>query len=333
MATTAALARRKATVAASQRRHAPRAVPPADEPRAIMAGYVSRLSGVVAALHSETLAALRDEGVRVDAADGDAPLPPGAAARVEARLRRLAEKIVGDRKMIATVQGVGASVYKFSREQWSRQVKASLGIDLTSDPDLDDLAKAFRAENTKLIKSLCAEHVKRVRDVLADAGSGERVENIMRDIREATGASKSRAALIARDQVLSLNGDMAEARHKDIGVTEYIWRTSKDERVRERHRELDGQRISYDEPPIVDKRTGRREHAGRDFQCRCVADPIIDLDAVTVKQAAPPAPKPQQAPAAPVAQPPRPAPAAPRAPAVAVPSAAKTLPPPASAVP
>ena len=51
-----------------------------------MVGYVSRLSGVVNALHSETLAALRDEGVRVDAADGDAPLQPGAAQRVEARL-------------------------------------------------------------------------------------------------------------------------------------------------------------------------------------------------------------------------------------------------------
>lgn len=331
MVTASTLARRKAVVAASARRHAPRAVPPADEPRAIMAGYVSRLSGVVNALHSETLAALRDEGVRVDAADGDAPLQPGAAARVEARLRRLAEKIVGDRKMIATVQGVGASVFKFSREQWSKQVKASLGIDLTSDPNLDELARAFRAENTKLIRSLCASHVERVRDVLAGAGSGERVETIMKSIREATGASKSRAALIARDQVLSLNGDVAEARHKDLGVTEYIWRTSKDERVRERHRELDGQRISYAEPPIVDKRTGRREHAGRDFQCRCVADPIIDLDAVAVKQAAPPAPTPQQAPAAPVAPTPRPAPAAPRPPAVSVPSAAKTLPPPAVA--
>lgn len=351
------LARRKATVAASARRRAPRLAPPAEEPRAIMAGYVSRLSGVVNALHSETLAALRDEGVRVDAADGDAPLQPGAAQRVEARLRRLAEKIVGDRKTIATIEGVGASVYRFSREQWSRQVKASLGIDLTSDPNLDELARVFRAENTKLIKSLCASHVERVRDVLMGAGSGERVENIMRDIREATGASKSRAALIARDQVLSLNGDVAEARHKDLGVTEYVWRTSKDERVRERHRELDGQRISYAEPPIVDKRTGRREHAGRDFQCRCTADPIIDLDALALKQ---PAPVPPQRPtAAPVAEapppvvsaaapprafklPPRPAaapepprqpapPAPPRAPAVDVPSAAKTLPPPAVA--
>jgi SPP1 gp7 family putative phage head morphogenesis protein len=240
-----------------------------------MAGYVSKLSGVINAMHSEALAALRTEGVRTDAADGDAPLPAGASGRVTARLQRLAKQIVGDKKLIASVEGVGANVFRFSREQWSRQVKASLGIDLTEDPKLDALAKGFRAENTKLIKSLCAEHVERVRDVLADAGSGERVETIMRGIREATGASKSRAALIARDQVLSLNSDVAQARHEALGVTEYVWRTSKDERVRAAHKALDGKRFKYSDPPVVDPRTGRREAPGRDFQCRCTAEPII----------------------------------------------------------
>lgn len=120
--------------------------------------------------------------------------------------------------------------------------------------------------------------VTRVRTELTEAGPGVRVESIAQRIQEETEVTESRAALIARDQVLKLNADVTEAQHVAAGITEYVWSTSSDERVRKSHRDLDGQRFKYSEPPIVDVRTGRRENPGRDFQCRCVAVPVLPTE-------------------------------------------------------
>ena len=103
----------------------------------------------------------------------------------------------------------------------------------------------------------------------------DRVEDIAARIREETQATPARAQLLARDQVLKLNNSVTQARHQAAGVTEYIWRTSRDERVRSRHKELEGTQQAYASPPIVDRRTGRRAHPGGDYQCRCTAEPII----------------------------------------------------------
>ena len=133
--------------------------------------------------------------------------------------------------------------------------------------------EAFRRENTGLIESLVSEQVDRVRDVLVDSGAGTRVEEIAKAIRESTDATRSRAALIARDQVLKLNANVAQARHEAAGVTSYIWRTARDERVREDHRVLTARasrRAAHRRPAAR-----RASEPGEHYQCRCVAEPII----------------------------------------------------------
>jgi SPP1 gp7 family putative phage head morphogenesis protein len=59
-------------------------------------------------------------------------------------------------------------------------------------------------------------------------------------------------------------------------VTQYRWSTGRDERVRESHRDLEESVHSWDDPPVVDDKTGRRAHPGQDYQCRCVPIPMVD---------------------------------------------------------
>ena len=208
-------------------------------------------------------------------ANGEDYLHPDHVAQIERDLRAAALRLAKDPKRLVIFSRVAQSVTAHTREQWAKQVKALLGIDLPkADPSLVKLMEKFRRENTNLIVSLAKDHVERVHKVLKDAGSGTRVETVRKQIQEQTGAVRSRAQLIARDQVLSLNSDVTEARHRAAGVTEYIWRSSRDERVRQLHRELDGTRHRYDEPPVVDDR-GNRGHPGQFWQCRCTAEPVI----------------------------------------------------------
>ena len=105
---------------------------------------------------------------------------------------------------------------------------------------------------------------------------GVRVEEIAAQLQERFGIEERRAALIARDQTLKLSGQLQEQRQTQAGISRYVWTTSGDERVRHDHAILDGTVQSWDAPPVVDQRTGRRAHPGGDFQCRCTADPVLD---------------------------------------------------------
>jgi SPP1 gp7 family putative phage head morphogenesis protein len=61
------------------------------------------------------------------------------------------------------------------------------------------------------------------------------------------------------------------ARQTELGVKQYTWRTSLDERVRPEHQEREGEVFSWAKPP-------KDGHPGQPINCRCTADP--DLSAI-----------------------------------------------------
>ena len=63
-------------------------------------------------------------------------------------------------------------------------------------------------------------------------------------------------------------------------MEEYAWSESGDGRVRDSHKHLNKKRFRWSDPPIVDAKTGRRCHPGQDYQCRCVALPVFDIDTI-----------------------------------------------------
>ena len=93
-----------------------------------------------------------------------------------------------------------------------------------------------------------------------------------RFIEERFDVMQTQAELIARDQVGKMYSAFTQARHQELGVEEYIWQTSGDERVRDSHRAVDGKRFRYDDPPIVD---GEPATPGSPINCRCVPIPLL----------------------------------------------------------
>jgi SPP1 gp7 family putative phage head morphogenesis protein len=161
-----------------------------------------------------------------------------------------------------------------------------LKIDLDAEPPaVRRLLERWRAENVDLIESIATRLHGDVRDIVRDATrKGTRVETVSRQIAERFDVSRSRANLIARDQVLKANADLTRERCSEAGVRRYRWSTSHDERVRGTpggkwpkglHYALDGREFTFDDPPIVNP-NGDRGMPGTDFSCRCVAIPILE---------------------------------------------------------
>lgn len=172
----------------------------------------------------------------------------------------------------------------------ARDISRILQLDLSSDDALRGYLSQFIRENVRLIRSVTFEQLGRMEEIVGVAQSGQiRVEALREQILASFDVSKSRATLIARDQTLKANADLTQLRHQRAGVNEYIWTTSRDERVRGKpggkwadtdsdHWALDGTRQSWLSPPVTNPVTGARNHPGRDFQCRCVAIPVIPED-------------------------------------------------------
>lgn len=210
--------------------------------------------------------------IHVDAMD------PGK--RVNKMLDRISESFYREwdpSRLTALARKYGVATSTYQRSQLAGQIKAKLGIDpVIAEPGLAQRIKDFTAENVALIKSIPQQFFDQVEQrVVNGVRTGERHEQVAEEIEERFGVSESRAKLIARDQTLKFYGELNSARQQAMGVESYIWRSSNDERVRDRHAELDGTTQRWDDPPVINP-DGEVGHPGDDYQCRCSADPVLD---------------------------------------------------------
>ncbi len=166
-------------------------------------------------------------------------------------------------------------------KEWNRAVKSTLGIDIREDYYLgafyaDQLDKWVQ-ENVDLIKTIPADTLDKMRDIVYDGFTrGKTTTRMVKEIQQTYKVGRRRAELIARDQTAKLNGQIQQAQQMDAGITEYIWSDCRDVRVRDSHRKLNGNRFRWDDPPVVDEKSGRRCHPGQDYQCRCIARPVFN---------------------------------------------------------
>lgn len=149
-----------------------------------------------------------------------------------------------------------------------------------SEAGVDVQVLQAREQSILLVEKAGRAYTDDVREVFSDPLSYTmRPEELSKILQAKADVTESRANLISRDQTLKLAGNVTAVRQQNAGVTEYTWSTSLDERVRGGHQELEGTRQSWLVAPVVDEKSGRRAHPGQDFQCRCVALPVIpELD-------------------------------------------------------
>lgn len=221
-------------------------------------------------IESQALLTTRD-GARLDVEGW-----PEIVARILEGIR--GEFSGAEAELEAAAQISAGEVSAKNKTEIMRQLAAVLGVDIfLAEPRLAEILAASTAENVGLIKSIPARFFDEVEQtVLRQFRSGQRASDIAPEIAQRFAVSRKRAAFISRDQVSKLNGDLTRMRQVELGIPGYIWRTSQDERVRPDHAKLDGTEQSWDKPPIVDERTGRRAHPGGDFQCRCTAEPDVE---------------------------------------------------------
>lgn len=198
--------------------------------------------------------------------------------------------------------GLGDMIRKVSRitkgtslRGWKKSVKATLGVDLMDgyygDAFYEETIHRWVDENVMRIKSIPTESLGEMQEIMLNGiRRGKSVTALSKEIQKKFNTSKSHAKMIARDQVASLNAQLTKRQQQDAGCKYYRWSDSRDGRVRDCHRALNGKVFSWDEPPEMwyntksrgRVSTGRRCHPGEDIACRCIAIPVFDIETIDI---------------------------------------------------
>jgi len=254
-------------------------------------GYMVLLNKAVAEYMPEIKAAIQQEQKQTARADSLSDLWTvirQAFIKIATKFEKLTEAYNLEKKL----NNLASLTRKLSIKEWKKVVKNTLGIDLLDDYYLGEFyreqLKKWTEENVGLIKTIPHNALGKMEDIVLKAYSaGRPTSAIVKEIQRAYGTEKRHARLIARDQMAKLNASIAKHQQQDAGVEEYEWSTTGDGRVRERHRALNGKTFRWDNPPVVDLRTGRRCHPGEDYQCRCVARPKFNINTLNLPMAQP----------------------------------------------
>lgn len=113
------------------------------------------------------------------------------------------------------------------------------------------------------------------KEIQAPILGGARAESFHELLQENYGVSKRKAKFLARQETSLLMSKYHETSCANLGITQYRWGGANDERERPDHKALNGKVFSFTDPPVTDKRTGARNNPGEDYNCRCVAIPIL----------------------------------------------------------
>lgn len=162
-------------------------------------------------------------------------------------------------------------------KKWREAIKSATGIDVEAIVQQDDILPLLAlavARSSALVVDLNRQVAADVERVVYDAVAKQKaVSALKKELTDRFGVAEKRAELIAVDQVSTMVAELTEMRHRQAGITEYIWTTRRDERVRPLHARLHGKRYRYGQ------RTGAEGGLppGMPIRCRCNARGVVRL--------------------------------------------------------
>jgi SPP1 gp7 family putative phage head morphogenesis protein len=150
------------------------------------------------------------------------------------------------------------------------------------------LAREWQNNMDRWIEDFSAKQIRELREKLQKSVfAGNRHEHAVKTIQRSFGVTKAKAKFLASQETRLLVTQLKQMRYLDAGVSQYKWKSvagTPAHPVRPRHRELNdesarGHLFRFDQPPVTSGagESTRRNNPGQDYNCRCVAIPIVDF--------------------------------------------------------
>ena len=183
----------------------------------------------------------------------------------------LLKKMVFDDAVNAIMKNLQERVYKNAKQQ-----KIELITPKLDDFMQDEIARRYTENLDFWIKNWTEEQIVKMRDeVSIMANTGKSVKSIADYIQKEFGISQRHAKFLARNESAIATSSYLAAKYTAEGFTHFKWHTILDGRERDLHKALNGTVWRFDDPPIIDERTGQKGLPSQTYNCRCSFAPYI----------------------------------------------------------
>lgn len=204
-------------------------------------------------------------------AENQIKLLQGYIQQVEANMPYIVESMVFDNEIKTILDDAGNEVKKNIRTL--NIIEPEL-----SEQQKEEIAKAY-TNNMRdyVIKDFANERIPEMRAKIQELVlQGYRQDKIQELLQKEYGFMARKAKFLAQNETTIMLAEYKKVTYKEMGFDKFIWRTITDGRERELHKTLNGTVWRYDDPPVIDERTGQRGLPGQTYNCRCEQIPYHD---------------------------------------------------------
>ena len=133
-----------------------------------------------------------------------------------------------------------------------------------------EIEKNYTANLQKYTKKWLIEKLPEMRLKIQKAVlDGYRQDEVQTMLEKEYGIMERKAKFLAQNETSIMMAQLKKATYTEMGFDEFVWNTILDTKERPEHRKLNGKIFRFDNPPIIDERTGQRGLPGETYNCRC----------------------------------------------------------------
>lgn len=188
-----------------------------------------------------------------------------------ANMDDLLKKMVFDNAVNAIMKNLQDRVYENAKHHRIELITPKL-----DDFMEDEIARRYTNNLDFWIKNWTENEIVKMRnEVSIMANAGKSVKSITEYIQKEFGITQRHAKFLARNESAIATTSYLAAKYEKEGFTHFKWHTIVDGRERELHKKLNNTIWRFDNPPIIDERTGARGLPSQTYNCRCSFSPII----------------------------------------------------------
>lgn len=138
-----------------------------------------------------------------------------------------------------------------------------------------EIEENYTANIQKYTKKWLIEKIPEFRQKIQKAVlEGTREDEVKNLLINEYGIMERKAKFLAQNETSIMIAQLKKAEYNSMGFKEFVWNTILDSKERPEHRKLNGKIFRFDNPPVIDERTGQRGLPGETYNCRCGLTPI-----------------------------------------------------------